>query len=365
LSLGKLAWQLVGCGRESRGQGGLERAMGSIHRRHIDHPGAWTAAGLGGKAGLVRPLDAAHLDAFEAFLAATRGQPALEVRRETFHDAGLDDLGRWARREVRDGRGAVILSGLDPQRFGADGYRRIYWLLGQHLGQPALQSERGDVLGFVRQETDNPFGRGYISNTELGFHTDFHEILSLASVQTADRGGESGLVSSLTLHNMLLARRPDVLETLYEGWFDGLDAYYQIFKPKAELSAGRLPYFGLADGRVSLHQSLFNDRAAKERDLPYPPAIQEALAVLAAMANEPGVAARFVLEPGEMLFWHNWTTMHARSRFENGPGRERMLMRLWLHAHEPRPAPAAIFQRALAVDHIHQTLGAEGRAMAG
>jgi hypothetical protein len=339
--------------------------MGRMLRERIDHPAAWTALEIGGKAGLARPLDERHLQAFEAYLAAMHGRPTTAIAREDFTDPAIEALAREARDALANGRGAVVFTGLDPARFGAEGYQRIYWLLGLQLGRPALQSERGDRLGWVRQETDNPFGRGYISNKELGFHTDFHELLSLASVQAADRGGESGLASSLTVHNMLLQRRPDLLEALYEGWFDGLYAYYKIFKSEAELPRERSPFFGTADGRVSFHNSLFNDRAALERDEPVPPLIVEALATAAAMANEPGVAARFLLQAGEMVFWHNWTITHARTAFENAPGRERVLMRLWLHAHETRPAPAVIFDRAHTVDRIHETLGAQARTAAG
>jgi len=294
-------------------------------------------------------------------LSATADVPLLAIRREHFEDPRLSELGRECGAELVRGRGAVILTGLDPARYGPEGFPRIYWYLGRLLGRPAPQSERLDLLGYVRQEKDNPFGRGYISNMELNFHNDFHEVLSLACVEAASRGGESGLASSLAVHNLLLEERPDLLEALYEGWYDGLEAFYRIFRPKAELSTSLVPYFCSVDGLLSFHglRSMFHDRAAEERGELFPAPLQEAIAAAQDMAGRPGVAARFTLEPGEMMFWHNWTLLHARSRFENAPGRERVLMRLWLHPHDKRPTPAVVTDRAAAVDKVHQQLVAQ------
>jgi hypothetical protein len=322
---------------------------------------AWRGDQIGGKSGLLRPLKARERIALDEFLSATQAVPALEIQAEDFQDAALDELGRECRHELIHGRAALILAGLDPSRYGADGYQRIYWYLGQLIGQPAPQSERGDLLGYVRQEKENPFGRGYISNMELNFHNDFHEVLSLACIQSASRGGESGLASSMIVHNVLLEERPELLEALYEGWYDGLYAFYRIFRPTAELAKSHVPYFGWSNGVLSLHgiASMFNEQAAQERGLAAPARLREAVAAVQAIAARPGLAARFTLHPGEMMFWHNWTLLHARSAFENAPDHERVLMRLWLHPFDQRDAPPMIRDRANTVDQIHNHLRAQ------
>ncbi len=331
--------------------------MSDIHIRQVEHPSAWRAQDNGGKAGLSFHLKDDHFDAWASVLNRLRDKPLLQIRRTDVSDPILLELAATIRGQIQRGPGLTVLCGLDVDRFGDDGFQRIFWMLGQLIGAPAVQSERGDRLGWVRQETDNPYGRGYISNKELGFHADFHEVLALASVQTADFGGESGFVSSPMLHNILLQRRPELLPVLYEGYFDGMHPYYKLPSP-AENAAAKLPYFCAVDGTVSLILgSHFEQLVAEERGEEVPEAVTEAVAALKAIANEPGTAARFVLERGEMVFWHNWTILHARDRFENRPGRERTLMRLWLHMDESRPVAPQIAQRARTVDQIHRQIG--------
>jgi hypothetical protein len=329
-------------------------------------PAVWRADEIGGKAGLSCALTEREFAAFEAMLAATAAKPVLEIGGKDFVDPYLAELGRHCRQELARGRGAVILTGLDPDRFGFEGYQRLYWYLGQLVGKPVLQSERGDLLGFVRQEKDNPFSRGYISNFEIGFHTDYHEILSLAAVQTASEGGESGLCSGLEVHNMLLEERPDLLAAMYEGWYDGLYSFYKKYPAREHWPNEHVPNFAEQDGLMSIHAigSMYNDMAAQERGEEMPPLIAEIVQTVMSFAARPGVGARFVLQPGEMMFWQNWTILHARTAFTNAPGHERMLMRLWLDANEGRPTPAFIRERAKLVDRIHAEIGAENAAQA-
>jgi hypothetical protein len=186
--------------------------MERIGRKPAAGNNVWFASDIGGKAGLSRPLREEELAACDSLVAATRGLETTDIRRDDFASSQLDRLAQDCSEALMHGRGAVVLTDLDPGRYGADGFKAIYWYLGQLLGSPAPQSERGDLLGYVRQEQDNPFGRGYISNMELNFHNDFHEVLSLACVQQATSGGESGLASGLTIHNIMRDERPDLLE---------------------------------------------------------------------------------------------------------------------------------------------------------
>ena len=334
--------------------------MERIGRKPAVGNNVWMAADIGGKTGLSRQLRAEELAAFDALVVASRGRTTTDIRHDHFASPHLDRLAQDCSQELVHGRGAIILTGLDPERYGPDGFRVIYWYLGQLLGSPAPQSERGDLIGYVRQEKDNPFGRGYISNMELNFHNDFHEVLSLACVQQATSGGESGLASSLAVHNIMLDERPDLLEGLYQGWFDGLEPFYKIFRPSDDLSADYVPFFCEADGVLSFHgfNAMFSDRAAAERGEDVPPLLQEALALTKEIAGRHEVAVRFKLEPGEMLFWHNWTLLHARNRFENTAGHERVLMRLWLYPHAGRHSPSLLVERARKVDRIHRQIGA-------
>jgi Taurine catabolism dioxygenase TauD, TfdA family len=330
--------------------------MVQAERRPYLHPAAWRGEEIGGKAGLSRQLTEQELDALEEVVKASRGLPALSVRPKDFPAPALDALAEAVRDELMNGRGGVILTGLDPDRYGEDGFQRVYWYLGQLLGVPVAQSERGDRLGFVRQEKDNPFRRGYITNKELRFHNDYHEILSLACVAKASEGGESRFASGLTVHNILLEERPDVLELLYQGWYDGMYPYYRLPRPQSDLPPRKIPYFGMQDGVLSIHAvtSMLSEFVPDELGIELPEEMREAVRIVQEIADRPDVAAAFTLEPGEMVFWQNWTLLHARTSFENAPGQERVLMRLWMDAIEERPTPDFIRERARTVDRIHE-----------
>jgi len=319
----------------------------------IRDPSVWRADEIGGKAGLSRPLEAPETAALAELLQATADLALFDLSPEHFRHAALEDLARACRRELTQGRCAVVLTGLDLDTFTVDEFHRIYWYFGQLLGRPAVQSEKGDLLGYVQYEKTEILRRGYTSNVELGFHTDFHELLSLASLQTALEGGESGLASSGYIHNVMLEECPELLRVLYTGWYDSLEGFwFQKPREKDRVTDEKVPYFGVVDGKLSFHNSLFLSLAAEERGETVPEVFGEAQAAIADIAACPGVAARFLLEPGEMVFWHNYAVMHARTEFHDAPGRERRLMRLWMHAHEKRPAPEAIARRGPETDRM-------------
>jgi hypothetical protein len=319
----------------------------------VRDPSVWRADEIGGKAGLSLPLEQPVIAALGEMLDATADVPLFDLTAGHFRHPALERLGQACRHELAHGRCAVILTGLDLGAFGVEAYRRIYWYIGQLLGRPAVQSERGDLLGYVRYEKQDKFRRGYTSNVELGFHTDFHELLSLASVQTALEGGESGLVSSGYLHNVILEENPELLRQMYEGWYESLHGFwFQKLREPDQLPDEKVPFCGLAEGRLSLHTSLFYSLAAEERGLATPAMFMEAQMAMAEIAARPGVAAHFLLEPGEMMFWQNYAAMHSRTEFRDGPGRERQLMRLWMHAHDKRPTPPEIACRGPETDRM-------------
>ena len=65
----------------------------------------------------------------------------------------------------------------------------------------------------------------------------------------------------------------------------------------------------------------------------------EALDCFEEIAHRDGVPISFVLEPGEAVLINNLTVMHARTAFRSDehPERKRLLLRLWMMAHESRP----------------------------
>jgi hypothetical protein len=318
----------------------------------IEDPAAWTVADIGGKDGLSLQLTERDFAAFDALLDATAGTP-LSYDSPQWPNPGLDALAAEVRSRLFEGRGIVILSRVDLDRYSVDDYKRIYWEVGRRLGRPAIQSEKLEQLGLVRQEKENPFGRGYIKNVELRPHTDLHEILSLASVSVADRGGESCFASALAIHDVLEREHPELLPPLYKGYYSGIRANYGYERGPDDVED--VPVFCNVDGKLScyLHEH-YMGYAARARGEAIPEPLTAAMDEVVRVAERPDLLAEFRLEPGEMAFWHNWLVFHARRAFENKPGRERMLMRLWLHPAEGRPVHPAIARQAHLIDEIHR-----------
>ena len=315
--------------------------------RRIDHPSAWTSAAIGGKEGLMHRLGAPHLDAIDELLAATRPLAPTAVTRRDWDHPAINALMTAVRYEIMNGRGAVILSGFDLRRISAEDFERIYWGLGTHLGQGAIQSAKQDRIGYVRKEEDNPARRGYMLDIELKSHTDFHELLGLACVSKAETGGESGLASSLAVHNLMLETRPDLLAPLYQG-------FYHQFGGDQPVSERKVPVFCEVDGKVSCYyHPMFLANAARRQGVALPDRLVEALKVFDGLAARPDVRAQFMLEPGEMMFWHNFVNLHSRAAFTDSSAHRRLLLRLWLNVAAGRPMDPDYNGRGALMDREH------------
>ena len=323
--------------------------MNQIYDSPIEHPSAWTSAGIGGKEGLMHRMGPEHLRALDELLARTRHLEPLAITRADFDHPVVNDLMTAVEDAIMNGHGAVILAGLDMGGRSLEDFSRLYWGLGTHLGEAAIQSPKMDRLGRVEKVEDNPDGRGYQLDIELRSHTDFHEILSLAAFRKAARGGESGAVSSLAIHNVMLEEAPEHLAALYEGFNHG-------YADPAALTKDKVPIFCNVEGKVScFYHGLFMLNAARQMGVELPPELKAAMACFGEIAQRPEIRADFMLEPGEMLFWHNFVVLHSREAFTNEGEQKRLLLRLWLHAHEGRPMHPEFAGRARLMDRIHAT----------
>ena len=318
-----------------------------IYDRRIDHPAAWTSAEVGGKEAFMHRMGPEHVEALGELLERTRHLAPDAVTRADFDHPAINELMQGLRFDLQNGKGALVLSGLDMTGMSLEDYGRIYWGLGTHLGVGAPQSYRKDKIGYVQKEEENPTGRGYLMDVELRSHTDFHEIMALASFRRSAEGGLSGLVSSLAIHNVIREEAPQHLKALYEGFYHDLAGTGRITEEK-------VPVFCNVDGVVSCYfHGLFQMAAAKQMGVELPADLVAAQTFFSEVAQRPDVRADFVLEPGEMLFWHNFTVLHSRTSFSDVPEHRRLLLRLWLNAPNGRKMHPAFTERARLMDAIH------------
>ncbi len=315
-----------------------------IHRELIPYPQAWTVSSVGGRDSLVEALDADALRAIDALASALRGRAISSITRDDVRDPAIERVMSRVRAEVMDGRGIAILRGPDPARYAPEDYARVYWALGTHLGRGVVQSIFSDHVARVERNPDLPW-RGTTTDMELRPHTDFHELMSLASISLPESGGVSGFVSSLAVHNEILRARPDLLEPLYEGW-------YHVTPYSRTLSQRKVPIYCCVDGKVSCFHNRVFAAKPEEAPEPYPARLGEAIAFLDDLCAREEFLLRFTLEPGEIVFWHNFLVMHSRTAFEDGT-RHRLLLRLWLHVPDGRPMDDEVRERARVIDRDH------------
>jgi len=322
------------------------------YRAHITTPAAWTNATIGGKAGLTQRLTPAQLAAFDQALARTRHLKPQEATAGDFDHPEIKALVAGLDREIRVGRGAVLLSGLTRDTHSEEDMERVYWGIGISLGDPAVQSALGERLGHVRHVKDDPVARGYRSNEELTAHTDSHRIVGLMCLQRGETGGHSRIVSSLAIHNEILATRPDLLEPLYEGYYFAIAEAQFSDQPVTDF---KIPVFCCIDGQVSCgYVRYFMHAAARLRGETLPLKFVEALDYLDAIADRDDMRVRFLLEPGEMMLWHNFQMLHARDSYQDSAEHTRHLLRLWLKIENDRPIHENILQRAKIYERIHR-----------
>jgi hypothetical protein len=319
---------------------------------------AWTRREVAGKEELRQALTPAQLDAFAKVLSRTRHLPPQKPTREDFDDPEIIELAASASAAIHRGRGVVLLSGINRETHSEEEMERIYWGIGTHLGHAATQSMLGDKLGHVKHVKGDPVARKYRSNDEFVPHTDVHQVVGLMCLQRAETGGHSELVSSLAIHNEIAAMRPDLLEPLYEGYYYAESEAQKTNRPVTEQ---KIPVFCYVDGLVSCcYVRFFMERAAQLRGEQLPPRLVEAMDYFDALAKREDLSVRFMLEPGEILLWHDFQMLHARENYEDSPTHTRHLLRLWLTTNEDRPVAKEFLQRVEIYERAFQRAASPG-----
>ena len=305
-----------------------------IHDRPIEHESAWTNASLGGREGLELKLPSGFQRGIDALLKEIQSKPLDAIHASDVKDDAVLEAMAEIRRIVLEGKGAAIVSGLDISGYSIQHLERIYLALGTHIGRPAYQSPARDLVGHVRKAPSST-PRGYLTDLELKPHSDSHEVLSLMTVRKAESGGVSGLVSSLAMHNRIFETRPELLAPLYEGFYYGAHESRPIAEP---VTRSKVPVYCCVDGKVScMINGYFMMTGARRLGLELPAELKEALACFYALSEDPELIVRFMMEPGEMMFWSNYTNLHSRTAYQDTAEHTRLLLRLWLDPEHGRP----------------------------
>jgi hypothetical protein len=224
----------------------------------------------------------------------------------------------------------------------------LFMGIGTHLGHARSQNAKGHVLGHVRDlglSSSDANVRIYQTRERQTFHTDSCDVVGLLCVREAKSGGDSLLVSALTIFNEMRSARPDLLARLLRP---------MAHDRRGEVPAGQKPYFMVpvfsryAGELTVFYQRQYFDSAQRFDDAPRLTAEDaEALDFFDALANDPRLNMTMRLAPGDLQFVHNHVMLHDRTGFEDheDPAQRRHLLRLWLAAPGARELPPAFAAR--------------------
>jgi hypothetical protein len=311
----------------------FDRPHDGVMRDPIAGPAAWRGADVAARSDWIVTLGDAAIGELAQAADAVRahGLALGTVGRAEFPLPSLAPVVRAWARELACGRGFLLVRGLPVERWGDDAAALVYWGLGQHLGRPGAQNAAGDLLGHVvdtGEDAANPFVRRYRTAGDIAYHCDLADAVGLLCLRTARRGGASRIVSSVTVYDELLRRRPDLVARLYEPV--ALDR-----RDETPGGPGWVPAIPCraAGGRVRTfyHADYFRS-AARHADAPVGDVERELFDVYEAIASDPALYLDMELRPGDVQLLSNHTILHARTAYEDAPGdaRKRHLLRLWL-----------------------------------
>jgi|SRR5215471_12168783 len=317
-------------------------------RTPIEGPSAWIGADMREReTEWSYRLSSAEIAEIETAVQAvqTRGLDIAESRRDDFPLPMLGPVLDRMRTEVLDGRGFVLLRGLPVEDRPIIDSATAYWGIGTYFGGARSQNAQGHLLGHVYDlgkglSATNPNLRSYATAERQNFHIDRCDVVALLCVRRAKSGGQSSIVSSMTVHNVMAQCRPDLLGRLYQPF--PVDRRGEV--PEGKAPFYEAPVFNEYAGHVSVLYSRLHigssQRFPEARRLT--PEDLEALDMLAELAAEPELRLDMNFMPGDIQFLHNHTILHARSAYEDWPEpeRKRHLLRLWLSPPDARPLPA-------------------------
>lgn len=263
------------------------------------------------------------------------------------------------RARLDDGPGLVILSGIDLDGVGDDEAGIVGWGLANYLGRPIRQGLKADRRLFTvtdRGAVNRDPTRIGASNGTSWMHTDNGCLeprppcyIGLLCVHAAQRGGESMIASAATLHDAMLAERPDLLEVLYQP-FHFLPPQLHTW-PAGPRTIVK-PVFERRGEEILIHYArVMIEPGMALAGTPLDPRQREALDWFDALMQRPEMHFVFRLGRGEFLLTNNLQTIHGRAGYDDGTAahERRMLKRIWMWRRHRGPGidPVALDEAEL------------------
>ena len=183
-------------------------------------PGVWDRDWISGRADWLDRLHGAELDELVSE-AARLDKSSADLMHLERRDFSLPKLGpklEAIRQRIIGDIGFVQIRGLPIHRMGRRRAAIAFWIVARHLGDAVVsQNAKGHLLGHVKdlgQTLADPSSRGPYTRERIEYHSDACDVVGLLCLHPARSGGESTLVSAGQVYNVMLERRPDLVEAL-------------------------------------------------------------------------------------------------------------------------------------------------------
>lgn len=314
--------------------------------RVLESHAEWRADDVADAAKWTQTFTPAELEELDAALrsVADRADRLLEIGREDFALPSLSERLRGVERELIEGRGFVLLRGIERERYSREEMELLYWGIGMHLGTPWPQNQHGHLLGDVVDQgkaPDDPTARGNeIGAIKFPYHSDGSDLVGLMCLQRAKSGGASTVANAVAIHNDLVREAPELAAALYEP---------QPYDFRGEQAEGSRPWYELPvftdwNGRLFVRYIRPYILASQRHEAA--PRISEraeaAMQRVDAMTEDRRYNVFMEFQPGDMQFVNNYHVLHAREAYvdDREAGLVRHLKRLWLETRSLADRPA-------------------------
>jgi len=239
---------------------------------------------------------------------------------------------RW-RTALVDGAGFQVIRGVPVEHWSPEQAELFFWCFGLHLGRPGEQNPQGHLLGHVTDtgaSSEDPMVRLYKTAANIDYHCDAADVVGLLCLHKARAGGHSRIVSSVSVFNELLVRRPELAGRLFDT------VLLDVRDKQVDAAGSSLPVqpccYAQGKLRTFYHADYFRS-VVRHTDVPPLAALEEELFdTYEAIASEAGMYQDMDLQSGDIQLLSNHTVLHARTAYEDfdDPARRRHLLRLWL-----------------------------------
>ncbi|MCG8490149.1 MAG: TauD/TfdA family dioxygenase [Sneathiellales bacterium] len=313
----------------------FNRAHTSLPEGKISGEAAWAGKDLRETTDWIEIFTKEDIAEIEAAIqhAKEKSVPTEELTREDFPLANLvEKFARW-RKEIKSGRGFQVIRGLPVGRWSQEDAELFFWCFGLHLGRPGAQNAKGDLLGHVTDTgaaKEDPLSRLYATAANIDYHCDGADVVGLLCLNKAKSGGQSRIVSSVTVFNELYERRPELAKKLFEA---------RPLDIRNEAKEGGRKFIQVtpcthAEGELKTfyHADYFRSVVRHEEIGAFDAQEQELLDLYEEIAADPDLLMDMDLEPGDIQLLSNHTNLHARTDYvdHEDPQKKRHLLRLWL-----------------------------------